>query len=470
MAIPKRRVGLRLRLGLWAAIGALMVLLMMVLAREGLGRVARADAESHAIATAGSFQQDGDLTSNAMHASTLESLVVDHGGTLMVPEVAAEALKVRADLESAGETRNPEIRRALAQMRPRVERFIAFAEQVTALATSDRQAALAQVPAFERAFDDLAAEQSALTRLFAGARIDQLAVSHATGRDVSHRILLVTLAVIAAWLLVAILLSRFAVGALASIARVTDAIVRGDRDARNAVVHDDEFGHVAGSVNSMADSLTELIARIEGEAVRDTFSKQLAEAFEISDQEPQVHAVVGRAMVSVAEQTPMELLLADSSEAALERAVEHPTAGAPGCHVTSPFSCVAVRRGTAVVFEDSEALNACPHLRGRPEGARSAACVPVTFMGRALGVLHASAESGSPPGSDQVGRMKVLAEQAGARIGTVRAFQETQLQATTDPLTGALNRRTIENRLRGLLDNGGLVSLAMLDLDHFKQL
>src|SRR5207248_4830344 len=140
---------------------------------------------------------------------------------------------------------------------------------------------------------------------------------------------------------------------------------------------------------------------------------------------------------------PMELLLSDSSRANLERAAASPTVGAPGCPVSSPYSCVAVRRGQPVEFDSSEALNACPKLRNRPSGPCSAACVPVSFMGRALGVLHATGPEGQPLDSQQVAQLTTLATQAGARIGTVRAFERTQLQASTDSLTGLVNRRML---------------------------
>jgi diguanylate cyclase (GGDEF)-like protein len=138
--------------------------------------------------------------------------------------------------------------------------------------------------------------------------------------------------------------------------------------------------------------------------------------------------------------------------------------------VQSPFSCVAVRRGSAVVFDSSEALNACPKLRDRANGACSAVCVPVTFMGRSLGVLHATGPEHAPPDPEQVFKLAALATQAGARIGTVRAFERTQLQASTDSLTGLVNRRTLERQLRGLVKQGRPFALALADLDHFKKL
>ena len=51
-------------------------------------------------------------------------------------------------------------------------------------------------------------------------------------------------------------------------------------------------------------------------------------------------------------------------------------------------------------------------------------------------------------GAEQVAQLTTLATQAGARIGTVRAFEKTQLQASTDGLTGLINRRTLETQLR----------------------
>ena len=201
---------------------------------------------------------------------------------------------------------------------------------------------------------------------------------------------------------------------------------------------------------------------------RDTFGSQLVEALEMADEEASAYDIIERAMVEISPGSPMELLLSDSSRAHLERTATSPTSGAPSCPVQSPFSCVAVRRGSPVVFESSEALNACPKLRGRDGGPCSAACVPVSFMGRALGVLHATGPEGAPPTAEQVTQLTTLATQAGARIGTVRAFEKTQLQASTDSLTGLVNRRTFETQVRGLINQKRLFALAVADLDHFK--
>ena len=230
--------------------------------------------------------------------------------------------------------------------------------------------------------------------------------------------------------------------------------------------------HVRGVVLNARDTTDRV--RLEQEltlqAQRDNFGSQLVEALEMADEESATYEVVRRAMEEVSPVTPMELLVSDSSRAHLEQVAVNPTAGAPSCPVESPFSCVAVRRGNPVVFESSEALNACPKLRDRPGGPCSAVCVPISFMGRSLGVLHASGPEGAPLDPEQVAQLTTLATQAGSRIGTVRAFEKTQLQASTDGLTGLINRRTLETDLRTLMRQGTPFALAVADLDHFKQL
>ncbi len=91
-------------------------------------------------------------------------------------------------------------------------------------------------------------------------------------------------------------------------------------------------------------------------------------------------------------------------------------------------------------------------------------------MGRLLGVLHVTGPAHQPPSSGTVDRLKTLATASGTRIGTVRAFDASQRQAATDPLTGLTNRRSFEADVSRLIRRGMPVSIAMADLDHFKWL
>jgi diguanylate cyclase (GGDEF)-like protein len=208
---------------------------------------------------------------------------------------------------------------------------------------------------------------------------------------------------------------------------------------------------------------------MRSDAGRREFESRLSRALEMSDGEDDAFDVIGRAMRAAVPDAPAELLLADNSHAHLARVV---VVGddAPGCPVDSPDSCVACRRAQTQVFHDSESLDACPMLRGRERGRCSGVCVPVSIMGRTVGVVHATGPVGAPLDDDAVQAVQTLANQAGNRLGMLRVMAETQLQASTDGLTGLVNRRSLENRVRRLRADGNDFAFVMADLDHFKVL
>lgn len=279
-------------------------------------------------------------------------------------------------------------------------------------------------------------------------------------------------AVFAAGLATAIflLIARSISRTVRDISDVAQALAAGDMDNRCEATGNDEVSGLARMINLLADTMQGMLTRLRSEAGRSTFSNQLVEALEMADSEAEADRVIARAMGNISDVHPMELLLADSSRSHLERACVHPKTGSPNCPVDSPYSCIAVRRGQTQLFPDAEALNACPKLLGRMGGSLSAACVPVNFMGRALGVLHVSGAKGKPPNPEQVAQLTALGVHAGNRIGTLRAFARSQLQASTDSLTGLTNRRAAEEVLSNLMAVDSAFAVVMTDLDFFKRL
>ena len=74
-----------------------------------------------------------------------------------------------------------------------------------------------------------------------------------------------------------------------------------------------------------------------------------------------------------------------------------PAASAPGCQVDSPDQCVAGRRAQTQVFARQRGARRVPDAaRPRPAGSCSAVCVPVSIMGRTVGVVHATGPVGEP--------------------------------------------------------------------------
>src|SRR6185312_7168253 len=90
-------------------------------------------------------------------------------------------------------------------------------------------------------------------------------------------------------------------------------------------------------------------------------------AMDMAEDEAEVIDVIERSMAATLPAAAAELLLADNSHAHLLRmASTSPTGDAPGCGVSSPDHCPAARRSQVQHFTNSDALDACPKLRGRP--------------------------------------------------------------------------------------------------------
>ncbi len=205
-------------------------------------------------------------------------------------------------------------------------------------------------------------------------------------------------------------------------------------------------------------------------AAHQRFEGQLHRALDMVDTEEQAHRLAHKALVLGLDGHDAELLLADSSEAHLKRVLSAKEDGRARCPVESPFECPAIRLSQTLVFENSEALDACRFLEGRLTGPCSAVCVPVSVGGHSIGVMHATCEPERPPIQEYIGVLESIATQFGSRIGMLRVMSATAVQANTDPLTGLMNRRSFEDQASRFIRQGDPAALAMIDLDHFKEL
>ena len=94
----------------------------------------------------------------------------------------------------------------------------------------------------------------------------------------------------------------------------------------------------------------------------------------------------------------------------------------------------------------------------------------MSIAGKTIGVLHATGVQPGPLDSSEVAGLELVARQTGERVGVLRAFAQSQTQAHTDPLTGLMNRRSLENAVNELVEQGTPYVVAFADLDHFKML
>jgi diguanylate cyclase (GGDEF)-like protein len=215
------------------------------------------------------------------------------------------------------------------------------------------------------------------------------------------------------------------------------------------------------------------------EVSRREFTTRVSNALEMAPTEQAALHLAEEALERVMPAHAGEMLLADNSRAHLERVAVSAVAEPPACPVTSPEDCIAARRGHLQVFADANEMDACPRLKCRGNHVASAVCVPVSVLGRTVGVIHATtprspADSDTPevPSIDdnQTSMLQILANQLGLRLGMIRVMSETSLAASTDSLTGLVNRRRLEAGFSGLLSTGTPVSLVLADVDDFKEL
>lgn len=205
-------------------------------------------------------------------------------------------------------------------------------------------------------------------------------------------------------------------------------------------------------------------ARAEG-VLRD-----VRRAFDLAEAEPELFDVAGHALAAAGPGCA-EILVADASHAHVQRVAHATGRDVPGCGVVTPGSCPAVREGHTLKFGDPTGLSACPRLRERSLPRDTiAVCVPINILGTSSAVLHAVCARDDEPNPRQgVRALEGVASRFGTRLGMIRAIAQSRHQADTDPLTGLLNRRAMENQLRELQRDGVPFGLAMVDLDHFKE-
>ncbi len=224
------------------------------------------------------------------------------------------------------------------------------------------------------------------------------------------------------------------------------------------------------AVRAAVTNRDDRIVALDAALARRTFDVRIARALEATTSESEVVALIADAVEEIAPGRAAELLLVCDNGDALRRAGATNACGpAHGCPVATLGGCRAVQHGGTRTFDSARAIDTCQHLRHRPDGDRAAVCIPVTVAGRNVGVLHTHTPPTDALNAETIVRLEELGAQSAARISLLRAVHHATEQAATDPLTGAANRRALDARVRALAADGVPFSVAIADLDFFKQ-
>jgi diguanylate cyclase (GGDEF)-like protein len=208
-------------------------------------------------------------------------------------------------------------------------------------------------------------------------------------------------------------------------------------------------------------------------ARRRGFETTLHQALEMSKTEADAYEIMTEALRESVPTLEVQMLVADSSRAHFRETLSTAPAdgdGAVGCGVVSPLDCPATIRGHTLVYPTSRAMDACPQLKHRPSGECSAVCVAINITGQTMGVVHATGRDGVAPADVDIRYLEITSRSVSERLALLRAFEKSESQARSDPLTGLWNRRSLENRVNDLQREGVSYAVAYGDLDNFKLL
>ncbi|MGI8906620.1 MAG: diguanylate cyclase [Candidatus Sumerlaeaceae bacterium] len=134
--------------------------------------------------------------------------------------------------------------------------------------------------------------------------------------------------------------------------------------------------------------------------------------------------------------------------------------------------CWALRTGRTYQFTKADPALRCDHITDPPLNPYM--CNPIMARGTVLGLLHL--RSSRPTGISRSPGFENLAEavtrQTALAFASLRLREQLEVQVDEDALTGLFNRRYMDSALsseirRATLEKG-VVSLLVLDVDHFK--
>lgn len=112
------------------------------------------------------------------------------------------------------------------------------------------------------------------------------------------------------------------------------------------------------------------------------------------------------------------------------------------------------------------------HREERLQGVASLVVLPLRLHDGVAGTLLIGSGEAGGFGDQRRGMLEVIANQVAVSLANARSYARAQAMATTDPLTGLYNRRSLLSRLDEALARanrgGDRVALVILDIDHFK--
>jgi diguanylate cyclase (GGDEF)-like protein len=212
----------------------------------------------------------------------------------------------------------------------------------------------------------------------------------------------------------------------------------------------------------LAESLQRFLERISSREPAKTYSAIITHSQELLKAE--------RASLWVFDETSNEISLKASAGFATGSPEIMPR------RIGEGISGGVLQSGKALVVENLEAVGLTPAPAERMYRTKSFISYPITMASRKIGVLNVADKSGGGKFDDiDLSLLEIIGPQIAVALESAE-WQERatqfQLMSITDPLTGLLNRRYLEERLTDELNRSQRYSYSMsclmIDIDDFK--
>lgn len=228
----------------------------------------------------------------------------------------------------------------------------------------------------------------------------------------------------------------------------------------------------------MHDELRLRVAELEWRGRESEGLSQLSEALQLCLTSAEAHEAVAHIVPGLLAMPGSQGVLAvmRASRNRVERVAGWGTPAGEETLAFSPEDCCALRSGRPHVVRAGEKRLRCVHVSS---DAGDYVCLPLAAHGETLGVLHVAS-----PGAlitlavrrdgEPLSLLKEAGEHVAVALANLALRDRLKQQSIRDALTGAFNRRYLEESLdrevaRARRHRRGL-GLLMLDVDHFKRI
>ncbi|MBI4401018.1 MAG: diguanylate cyclase [Nitrospirae bacterium] len=205
--------------------------------------------------------------------------------------------------------------------------------------------------------------------------------------------------------------------------------------------------------------------------------QQVTQVMQQATSEEEVYRILSHTLRQVLPLRQILILRLNASEDRLELVWSSPKRDEYGLNSypvwDQPWNCPVIRSGREYRVQDVKQDLTCSYsLSNEEEGAYW--CVPLVIGGRAIGVVHLVSAVPQCWTQDSRQWIEPLINMAAPMIGHLQHLEKAKRRALIDELTGVYNRRFLEEVLDKLIlpeerRKGQIVSLLILDLDHFKR-